>query len=448
MGRLLLQIILAAYLSMTWEAPSVETEPESLSDPVSRSIFSAYVVAGVDCMEDGSYEEYVESLIDATEAEAQAKADGNEEELPNNVSLRFTGFPKVSLRFMGLDMTDYWSGSETQSQPIPHKAFCSDKFYMEYPYDWYVGSTSASPLTFVSEQEYRASSQVIQDWKEYFDEKLQGDTTEVKAYIEGGGLNEYLEEMIGKPITEEYEFILREEEAGWLLIYDLKKGEKEAAEMVIWCNLGKMNMRNWDVNLTFAPENDYGRILVFQEWDNCDFSTKKAITDYVESGVFLYRLLGTALEMDVKKAITSLDIGSFTSDYHEFVCVDIGLYDQDDPTCLLRQAAAYIPVTDTSHSNWVILFEAFPESRQKKGIFNRQVQKRVMSTFVVLPFYHEVKKGENLSVIAQYYGEDPDLAYEIDNYPSNHISDPDLIYPKQKIEIPLGVLFQKMHHNE
>ena len=168
----------------------------------------------------------------------------------------------------------------------------------------------------------------------------------------------------------------------------------------------------------------------------------------MESGVFLYRLLGTALEMDVKKEITSLDIGSFTSDYHEFVCVDIGLYDQDDPTCLLRQAAAYIPVTDKSHSNWVILFESFPESRQKKGIFNRQVQKRVMSTFVVLPFYHEVKKGENLSVIAQYYGEDPDLAYEIDNYPSNHISDPDLIYPKQKIEIPLGVLFQKMHHNE
>ena len=40
MGRLLLQIILAAYLSMT----------------VSRSVFSAYVVAGVDCMEDGSYE--------------------------------------------------------------------------------------------------------------------------------------------------------------------------------------------------------------------------------------------------------------------------------------------------------------------------------------------------------------------------------------------------------
>ena len=29
MGRLLLQIILAAYLNMTWEAPSVETEPES-----------------------------------------------------------------------------------------------------------------------------------------------------------------------------------------------------------------------------------------------------------------------------------------------------------------------------------------------------------------------------------------------------------------------------------
>ena len=41
--------------------------------------------------------------------------------------------------------------------------------------------------------------------------------------------------MIGKPITEEYEFILREEEAGWLLIYDLKKGEKEAAIIILRC---------------------------------------------------------------------------------------------------------------------------------------------------------------------------------------------------------------------
>ena len=71
-----------------------------------------------------------------------------------------------------------------------------------------------------------------------------------------------------------------------------------------------------------------------------------------------------------------------------------------------------------------------------------------MSTFVVLPFYHKVEKGENLSVIAQFYGEDPDLAYEISSYPSNRLSHPDLIYPGQNIEIPLGVLFQKMHYQE
>lgn len=443
MGKLLLQIILAAYLGLTWEAPPAETKPEPLSEPVSRSVFSAYVVTGVDCMEDGSYEEYVESLTNAQKAEVQAN-----EEASSETSLRFMGFPRTSLRFMGLDMTDYWRESETEAQHFTHKAFCSDKFYMEYPYDWYVGSTSASPLTFVSEWEYKASNQVIQDWNEYFDEKLQGDTADVKAYIEGGGVNEYLETVMGKPVTKEYEFVLREEEDGWLLIYDLKKGEKEAAELVIWCNLGKMSVRNWEVNLTFAPENDLGRILVFQEWDNCDFSSEKSIKEYVESRVFLYRLLGTALEMDVKKEIISLDTRSFTSDYHKFVCVDVGLHDRDDPTCLLRQATAYIPVTDRSHSNWVVLFESFPESRQKEGMSNRQVQERVMSTFVVLPFYHEVAKGENLSVIARSYGEDPDLAYEISSYPSNRLFHPDLIYPGQNIEIPLGVLFQKMHYQE
>lgn len=69
-----------------------------------------------------------------------------------------------------------------------------------------------------------------------------------------------------------------------------------------------------------------------------------------------------------------------------------------------------------------------------------------MSTFVALPYRHRVKKGENLSMIAKYYGEDPDLAYEIAAYKWNHINQPDLIYPGKEIEIPLRVLFRKIHH--
>ena len=58
----------------------------------------------------------------------------------------------------------------------------------------------------------------------------------------------------------------------------------------------------------------------------------------------------------------------------------------------------------------------------------------------------DVEKGENLSIIAQQYGENPNLAYEIAAYKTNNIKQPDKIFPGQKIEIPLGILFKKEHH--
>ena len=64
----------------------------------------------------------------------------------------------------------------------------------------------------------------------------------------------------------------------------------------------------------------------------------------------------------------------------------------------------------------------------------------------VLDIFYRAMKGENLSVIAGRYGEDPDLAYEIAAYAPNQIHDPDRIWPGQQIEIPLGVLFRRVHH--
>lgn len=458
MGMILLRMVMAVYLGwicwnpagdMGYDRPAADRqepeygvqdfgysgEPDSSSQVRTRGLFSAYVVGGVDCMDDGSYEAYVQSLADNPgEGSRHEEQAGTEE------------FPKIYLRFMGLDLTDYIEGSGTERQFAYHKAFCSDVFYMEYPSDWYVGSTDASPLTFVPEWEEEASGQVFHDWAEYFDDNLRGSTRQVGTYIEGGGINGCLEEVMGKPVTEDYTWELREDDSEWLLIYDLKKGEKEAAEVIVWCNLGKFNVRRRDMELTVKPEADYGRILVFREWDTFDFSSEAAIREYAESGDFLYRLLGKALEEDVENQILSLAPGTYTTPYHVFFALEIGLREKDRPEQLLRQAWVYIPVTRPGQSNWVVVFEAFPGSRQEEGVSSRKIRQQVMNTFVVLPCYHQVQKGENLSVIAGRYGEDPDLAYEIAAYAPNQIHDPDRIWPGQQIEIPLGVLFKRVRH--
>lgn len=258
MGELVLGVILAALLGWSWGTPLGEADyvgrgqsqesqgqegrsqesrnqetgdrEERVSGSASwaRSVFSAYIVGGLDFMDDGSYDSYVEIEADRGkygEKPAPSWEDGR--------------FPRIYLGFMGLDLTDYIRGSGKEREAYCHKAFCSDEFYMEYPCDWYVGSTDSCPLTFVQEREEEASGEYIQDWAEYFDENLEGSVGEVQAYVEGGGIDGYLEEAMGKPVTDEYQYVLREEDSDWLLIYDLKKGEKEAAEIVVWCNHGK-----------------------------------------------------------------------------------------------------------------------------------------------------------------------------------------------------------------
>ncbi len=463
MGKMLLQMMIAAYVGWTcwnpvwldealdtaeWGQEQPEWEDAGYSvgqvsprdtDPASqgysRGMFSAYVVGGLNCMDDGNYEAYVKSLKE--NPDTRRKHEDQD---------RTDTFPKIYLRFMGLDLTDYIDPREPEGGVTRHKAFCSDAFYMEYPLDWYVGSTDACTLTFVPEWEKEASTGVIQDWAEYVDDRLQGSTQEVQAFIEEGGINGYLEEVTGKPVTEAYTWELREDNSEWLLIYDLMKGEKQAAEIIVWCNLGKCNIRNWDVELTVDPEKDYGRILVFQEWNTFDFSSEAAIREYVESEDFLYRLLGQALEDDVKNRIISLNPGTFRTAYHDFFTVVVGIHPKDNPEKLLRQASVYIPVTRPEQYNWVVVFETFPGTRQEKGIGNQKVRQQVISTFVSLPYYHQVQKGENLSQIAMEYGEDPNLAYEIASYIPNQIQNPDRIWPGQQIEIPLGVLFRRVHH--
>ncbi len=57
---------------------------------------------------------------------------------------------------------------------------------------------------------------------------------------------------MGKPVTDDYELVLREKDSDWLLIYDLEKEGKQAAEIVVWCNLGKLSARNWEMELTVS----------------------------------------------------------------------------------------------------------------------------------------------------------------------------------------------------
>lgn len=58
-----------------------------------------------------------------------------------------------------------------------------------------------------------------------------------------------------------------------------------------------------------------------------------------------------------------------------------------------------------------------------------------------------VREGDTLAAISRAYTGQTDDFEEIAAYPTNQIADPDMIYPGQKIEIPLGLRYHKQYYH-
>ena len=86
-------------------------EMDEASSDYSRSFFSAYVVTGVDCMDNGAYEQYVEFHVNQDNPEAEPES-----------QIRDDGFPVVYFKFMGLDLTDYYEEASSSHSETKVKA--------------------------------------------------------------------------------------------------------------------------------------------------------------------------------------------------------------------------------------------------------------------------------------------------------------------------------------
>ncbi len=126
--------------------------------------------------------------------------------------------------------------------------------------------------------------------------------------------------------------------------------------------------------------------------------------------------------------------GEFISDYHEFQCAlgETGL----------RNVAVYLPrMREGEEFVFLLVFEDFKDSRSEKDLY--KMREQLVSTFVILPFWHECVKGDTLEGISRRYTGSSAYVGELCGNPLNRIENPDLIEVGQRIEIPLHVLLKR-----
>lgn len=429
-STLLLALSLGAVCPLRAAAAS-----ETLQEELRRSAVSAYLMETRGFFDSGAYEQYLDAFVNTDSPPVQNK----EQDRTNNR-------PTVYMDFMGMDETVGEMGENPESV-FPHRAFLSSLFYMEIPSDWHVGESALCPLVFCHGSD-RDPGDLTQSgflarsgFKEYYYDVFpyeglldEDGEEEFVAFVLDGGVNEALEHIMGQPVTEE--FVIRQDSAGsgsgggW---FNVEKDGRMMAEFYVWTG-GKVAVLPKDVQVKYKPAEDHGRIYVFQEWADQDFSTPEAIRDYVESGRadhLLEPVLGEGGDWECTE---------FVTEYHEFLRFE-GDYEG-------RSAAFYIPVTPDYNENWVILFDVSEKTAVAENAYD--IQERILKTFILQPYYYVVKKGDNLSVISKKFTDNPNNYYKIAQYKPNRDSgggmDLDLIYPGQKIAIPLDLLFEKTQY--
>lgn len=336
--------------------------------------------------------------------------------------------PQTLLYFWGTDRV--WSSFEGKYNTTSHAAtaFMNDKFYIEIPKDWRIGANDAAPLIFShpSEEKKHPKEKMI-TYECGVPEELLGKSEEIDEYILAGGIEDLLENALGQEWTEEY--ALKLNSSGY---FSLEKDGELLADIIVWPEIGQVVVRDQRNRIVFDRKEDFGRILLRQEWQDVDFSSPEAIVNYVESG-------GT-------ERLTKLALGEtgswsdgtrYRTEFHEFLRFE-GSFDR-------RQVTLYIPVTAEGQSNWVILFEAFEGSERGGNVY--EMQEQIVRTFTLFPYYCVVREGDTLAAISRAYTGETDYYEEIASYPTNQIADPDMIYPGQKIEIPLGLRYHKQYYH-
>ncbi|MCI9283110.1 MAG: hypothetical protein HFG56_07460 [Lachnospiraceae bacterium] len=244
----------------------------------------------------------------------------------------------------------------------PLRYLDNDLFYIEYPGSWSFGTNKICPIVFYNSSEI---SKPTHEFETFQDSALIGTEDEIDQYIQSGGLNSYLQQVLNISDLAGYRFDVQTKEST-ILVYSLKKEEETIASVVVWTSFGQVSIRDERSEVSMNPVRDYGKIMVMPVSDSEDFSSHEAIQAYVESGKLNERL---KLDTDILSWTTK----PFQTEYHSYLLCE--------GSCDFLNTAVYIPVTPTGMKNWMVSFDAFKESEINANAY--RIQEDIIKTFKV-----------------------------------------------------------------
>lgn len=252
---------------------------------------------------------------------------------------------------------------KTGPDGYPLRYLDNDLFYIEYPGSWSFGTSKICPIVFFNNSEMPKTTH---EFETFQDSALIGSEDEIDLYIQGGGLNQYLQQVLNISDLAGYLFDVQTKEST-ILVYSLKKEEETVASIIVWTSFGQVSIRDERPEVSVNPLRDYGNIMVMPVADSQDFSSHEAIQAYVDSGKLNERL-------KIEPGVLSWTTKPFQTEYHSYLLCE--------GSCEFLNASVYIPVTPAGTKNWMVSFDAFKESEIASNAY--RIQEDIIKTFKVL----------------------------------------------------------------
>lgn len=246
---------------------------------------------------------------------------------------------------------------------VPYRYLHNDLFYIEYPGSWVFGTNSICPIVFYNDSEV---SKTVHDFESFHDTALIGTEDQIDQYIQGGGIDQYLKQVLQIQDTAGYQFDTQSKEQT-ILVYSLKKDGETVASVIVWTAPGKLTIRDERSDVSMNPVRDYGHIMVMPVSDSEDFSSMEAIQAYVDSGK-----LNDRLHLDT--TYLTWTTKPFETEYHTYLLCE--------GSCDFLSTSVYIPVAPAGKKKWMVSFDAYINSEITYNAY--QIREDIISTFQVL----------------------------------------------------------------
>lgn len=267
--------------------------------------------------------------------------------------------PVVSFEYCGIASVPDKTGPDGH----PYRYLHNDLFYIEYPGTWSFGTSRICPIIFFNHSEV---SKTVHDFESFHDDSLIGTENQIDQYIQGGGIDSYIKQVLQITDTSGYQFDTQSKE-DTILVYSLKKEGEAVASVIVWTAFGKLSIRDERSDISMDPVRDYGQIMVMPVSDSEDFSSIEAIQAYVDSGKLNGRL-------QVDNTLLTWTTKQFETEYHTYLLCE--------GSCDFLNVSVYIPVMPAGKKKWMVSFDAYKNSEITYNAY--QIREDIMKTFHVL----------------------------------------------------------------